>query len=84
MAYAYLGGDTFVYRSYLDDDTGKVLIASPGGTYSMTPVDGNWSVPPNDGRWAEPAAADPPPVWSQPVPAPAPAPEPAPEGGDSE
>jgi hypothetical protein len=88
-SYQYLGNDTVLYQSYLDDATGKMLIAEPGGgPYSMTPVDSlGWSVPPNDGRWSEewtailakPVSAQPAPA----VPAPAPAPSaPAPQGGE--
>lgn len=66
------------YQAYLDSNTGKMLIAVPGGSFSMTPVDAGLPVPPSDGRWADIPA--PPPAAKPAVSAPAPAP--APEGGD--
>lgn len=76
MAYAYLGATTLIYQDYLDDATGKMLVAEPGGTYSMSAIT-NAPVPPSDGRWA---AVQPPPPASPPAP-PVP-PAPAPTGGD--
>jgi hypothetical protein len=82
--YPYLGHQEMWYQGYLDDATGKMLIALPDESYSMSPVNEGNPVPPNDGRWPVPdvpaSPADPEPVWS----APAPAPEQAePEGGES-
>ena len=79
-AYPYLGGMELWYQGYLDTATGKMLIAQPGGTYSMFPVDPGLPVPPSDGRWGAPAV--PPAVVPVSVPAPAPAPAPAPQGGE--
>lgn len=78
------------YLSYMDTDTGRMLVAVPGGSYSMTPVNGPDAnpVPPNDGRWQDappppPPVPDPPAVQlPQPVTAPEPEPAPAPIGGD--
>jgi hypothetical protein len=84
-SYTYLGHQELWYQAYLDDATGHMLIAVPGGgPYSMSPVENGLTVPPPDGRWAAtvppvPPVAVPAPV---PVPQPAPAPEPAPEGGE--
>jgi hypothetical protein len=86
--YAYTGGETLYYQQYLDDDTGKMLIAVPGGSYSMSPVDGLGyaPVPPGDGRWQGAALPPPPepvpPAVQLPQPVTAPAPAPAPEGGE--
>lgn len=80
--YPYLGTQETWYQAYLDDDTGEMLIAVPGESYSMSPVASGLPVPPNDGRWETPAepAPETEPVWSAPA---QPAPEQDnPEGGE--
>lgn len=80
MAFTYLGGQELTYPAYKDAATDRLLVAEPGGSYDMFPVDAGLPVPPSDGRWAEDV---PPPALPAPDPLPAlaPAPEPAPEGG---
>jgi len=74
-AFAYLGTDTRGYVSYADTDTGRMLIADPGGTYGIRAVEEGLAVPPPDGRWASPAEPPPPVIFSPP---------PAPETGTGE
>jgi hypothetical protein len=87
--YAYTGGAEMYYQDYTDDDTGRMLIAVPDGSYAMTPVNGEGTrpVPPNDGRWQwappPPPPVPDPPATQLPQPVTAPAPAPAPEGSAS-
>jgi hypothetical protein len=50
----YTGVSTLGYFSYADTGTGKMLVADPGGSYSMRAIDPGLAVPPPDGRWAIP------------------------------
>lgn len=52
----YTGQFKLGYPSYRDAETGKMLVAEPGGTYSIDPVDGVAPVPPPDGRWLTPGS----------------------------
>ena len=96
--YAYTGGTEMYYQQYMDNATGKMLVAQPGGVYDMFACDTGPAdddgvptalpVPPMDGRWAG-APPPPPPIITpvpvqppQPVTASAPA-TPAPQGGES-
>lgn len=86
--FAYLGNQTMLYQGYLDEATGRMLIAGPGNSYEMSAVDPGLPVPPGDGRWQAADDDDSAPVWSSP-PSPEPAsepaePAPAPEGGETE
>ena len=78
MPYPYLGATGLNYTQYLDTCTGRMLQASPGGTYGMTPVPGapGLTVPPGDGLWGP--ATDPPAPDSAP---PGANDQPAPKGG---
>lgn len=78
MPYLFTGAFTLEYMDYIDEATSKVLIAEPGGIYSMISVSGSLGVPPNDGRWASVVDVPPPPV-SEPSPDPPPQPDPEPE-----
>lgn len=94
--YAYIGGAEMYYQGYRDTETDKMLVAQPGGSYSIIPADqgpadenGNPTmlpVPPADGRWADapppPPPAKAPPAVQPPQPVTA-QPAPAPEGGVS-
>lgn len=53
-SYPYLGFADRGYPDYLDEVTGLMLVAQPGGAYSMRAVDGEREVPPPDGCWGEP------------------------------
>lgn len=94
--YTYTGGAEMYYQAYRDAETGRMLVAQPGGSYLMVacdqgPADENGNptalpVPPADGRWADapppPPPASTPPVVQPPQPVTA-QPAPAPEGGVS-
>ena len=78
MPYLFLGAAGLSYTQYLDTCTGRMLQASPGGSYDMAPVPGapGLSVPPGDGLWGPELPA------SKPDSAPPGAPvQPAPKGG---
>ena len=50
----YTGTDSRYYLDYRDAGTGRVLEASPGGTYNVEVVSGQAAglpLPPGDGRW---------------------------------
>jgi hypothetical protein len=51
--YPYYGHLTLYYLDYLDLVTQQTLVAAPGGSYAMTPVNSRagLTVPPPDGRW---------------------------------
>lgn len=73
MPYLFLGATSLSYTQYLDTGTGRMLQASPGGTYGMAPVPGagNLPVPPGDGLWGpcpEPEDSAPPGANNQPAP----------------
>lgn len=70
QAYAYTGTDTRGYVSYADLDTGRMLVADPGGTYGMRAVEAGLAIPPPDGRWGPPDGPPAPAIFSPP-PAPA-------------
>ena len=75
--YTYLGLTTLGYMDYADLATGKTLVAEPGGSYAIRPVEPGSPVPPGDGRWAAPASG-PPPRTAPPAPPPVPeVPQPA-------
>lgn len=42
------------YFRYADAATGQMLIASPGESYAIRPVEEGLPVPPDDGRWDPP------------------------------
>jgi hypothetical protein len=71
-AYTYLGGTTLGYSDYADLETGRMLVAEPGGQYQIRAADGISPVPPGDGRWDTPHEAssggppEPPPVPAEP------------------
>lgn len=50
-AYTFTGYATCGYPSYADLETGRMLIADPGGTYRMRAINPGLPVPPDDGRW---------------------------------
>jgi hypothetical protein len=50
--FTYTGVSTLGYFSYADTGTGKMLVADPGGSYSIRAIDPGLAVPPPDGRWA--------------------------------
>lgn len=50
-AYMFTGYATRGYPSYADLETGRMLIADPGGTYQMRAINPGLPVPPDDGRW---------------------------------
>ena len=58
MPYPFLGGTGRSYVQYIDEATGRILQAQPGGTYAMQPVPGagDVSVPPGDGLWGPPSS----------------------------
>jgi hypothetical protein len=71
--FQYLGYAETGYPSFVDEGTGRMLVAEPGGSYAMRAVEEGIAVPPADGRWAPaappPAPAKPPVVISSnPVP----------------
>jgi hypothetical protein len=51
--YPYYGHMVLYYLDYLDVATQKTLVALPGGSYLMTPVNSRHglTIPPPDGRW---------------------------------
>ncbi len=51
--YPYYGHLTLYYLDYLDLVTQQTLVAAPGQSYAMTPVNSRagLTVPPPDGRW---------------------------------
>ena len=57
MPFAYYGHVTRYYLDYLDQVTGQTLVAVPGGSYAMAPVNSRagLTVPPPDGEWTPPA-----------------------------
>lgn len=75
----YLGLSTLGYPSYADTDTGRMLVADPGGSYGIRAIE-DGAVPPPDGRWATPSSGKKttPPPGVPPVPA-----VPAVEGSDN-
>lgn len=60
MPYPFLGGTGRSYVQYIDEATGRILQAQPGGTYVMQPVPGagDVSLPPGDGLWGAPTSED--------------------------
>jgi hypothetical protein len=54
--YPYYGHVVLYYLDYLDVVTEETLVARPGGSYLMTPVNSRHglTVPPPDGRWVAP------------------------------
>jgi hypothetical protein len=72
--YPYYGHLTLYYLDYLDLVTQQTLVASPGQSYAMTPVNSRagLTVPPPDGRWVSAGFG---PLFLRPrfTPAPAPA-----------
>lgn len=78
-SYNYLGASQLGYPAYADLDTGRMLVAEPGGTYGMRAVEAGLSVPPPDGRWGAPDGPPAPAIFSPP-PAPATAAETGGEG----
>lgn len=70
--FTFTGQGTLGYFSYADTDTGRMLVADPGGTYGIRATEQGLVVPPPDGRWASAEApASPPPVPSFTAPQPA-------------
>lgn len=53
QVFAYYGHLTLDYLDYVDTRTGHTLIAVPGGSYSMMPVNSRagLTIPPPDHRW---------------------------------
>jgi hypothetical protein len=49
--FTYTGQSTLGYFSYADLDSGEMLVADPGGSYSIRAVEPGLPVPPGDGRW---------------------------------
>lgn len=60
MPWQYTGSGTRAYHDYLDEATGRMLEAKPGGTYEIRATWDKLPVPPADGHWreAEPPGAD--------------------------
>jgi hypothetical protein len=80
-SFNYTGLNTFGYQDYRDADTGKMLVAEPGGSYQIEAIDGRSTVPPPDGRWSAASGGGGAPPGPPPPPA-VPA-IPAPEGSDA-
>jgi hypothetical protein len=59
--YSYLGLSTLGYPDFADLETGRMLVAEPGGSYGIRAIDGVAPVPPGDGRWGQAASSDGPP-----------------------
>lgn len=57
----YTGQFTLGYPDYRDTETGRMLVAEPGGAYDIAAVDGVAPVPPADGRWQDGGSGGPPP-----------------------
>ena len=68
-SFNYLGTSQLGYPAYADTSTGTMLIADPGGTYSIRAVEEGLAIPPPDGRWAAPSEPPPPAIFSPPPPA---------------
>lgn len=66
--YDYLGPNTLGYADYRDLATGRMLVASPGGSYGMEAISLTAPVPPTDGRWAQASVSSGPPPEPPPVP----------------
>jgi hypothetical protein len=49
--FTFTGQSTLGYFSYADTDTGRMLVADPGGTYGIRATEAGLAVPPPDGRW---------------------------------
>ena len=62
---SFTGQSTLGYFSYADTDTGRMLVADPGGTYGIRATEQGLVVPPPDGRWTSAEAVDAP-SWSPP------------------
>jgi hypothetical protein len=70
VAYPFLGVTSRTYTQFRDLATGLPLVAQPGRSYDMAPVNGlSMPVPPGDGLWGPDDTPAPPPP-----PAPLPAP----------
>ena len=63
--FSFTGQSTLGYFSYADTDTGRMLVADPGGTYGIRATEQGLVVPPPDGRWTSAEAVDAP-SWSPP------------------
>lgn len=52
-SFQYYGHMPLIYLDYLDVSDGQTLVALPGGSYLMTPVNSRrgLTIPPPDGRW---------------------------------
>ena len=80
--YSFVGLNTLGYPDYRDLATGRMLVADPGGSYSIAAIDAQLAVPPPDGRWQAGRGAPPglPPVPPAVPPVP---PVPAVEGSEA-
>ena len=60
MAWLYTGSGRRAYHDYLDEATGRMLEAKPGGTYEIRATWDKLPVPPADGHWqaADPEASE--------------------------
>jgi hypothetical protein len=55
----YLGSGSRTYMDYIDEATGKMLTAEPGGSYDIRVTWDVLPVPPADGFWETPTTEEP-------------------------